>query len=202
EKYSLNYDPNEEIITTVGASQAIDVAFRTILSPGDDVLLPGPIYPAYEPLIRIAGANPIYMDTTKTRFKATADLIEQYITEKTKCIVLPYPSNLTGVSLHASELKEIVALLKNKAIFIIADEIYSELTYTMPHTSLGQFSEIRDQLIIIQGLSKSHSMTGWRIGYLLAPKSIARHLLKVHQYNVSCPSSISQAAAIEALTAG
>ncbi|WP_102027523.1 aminotransferase A [Salirhabdus sp. Marseille-P4669] len=202
EKYHLQYNPEDEIITTVGASQAIDNAFRTILSEGDEVLLPGPIYPGYEPLITLAGARPVYMDTTKTDFKVTPELIESHITNKTKCIVLPYPSNPTGVSLTEEELKGIVRALKDKPIFIIADEIYSELTFDYPHVSIGQFQEIRDQLIIVQGLSKSHSMTGWRIGFLLAPKEIAKHILKVHQYNVSCPSSISQVAAIEALTKG
>ncbi|MBB6454840.1 aminotransferase [Salirhabdus euzebyi] len=202
EKYELNYDPETEIIATVGASQAIDITFRTVLRPGDEVILPGPIYPGYEPLIRLAGATPIFADTTKTNFKVTAELLNEYITPKTKCIVLPYPSNPTGVSLTRGELKEIVDVLKGKPIFVLADEIYSELSYETEHVSIGTFPELRGQTIIVQGLSKSHSMTGWRIGYLLAPKNIAKHILKVHQYNVSCPSSISQYAALEALKNG
>jgi aminotransferase len=202
EKYSLDYDPNQEIITTVGASQAIDISFRTILSQGDEVILPGPIYPGYEPLIKLAGATPVYVDTTKTNFKVTRTLLEKHITNKTKCIVLPYPSNPTGVSLTKAELAEIADLIKGKSIFLLADEIYSELSFLDKHHSIGQFTDIREQLIIVQGLSKSHSMTGWRIGYLLAAENIAKHILKVHQYNVSCPSSISQYAALEALTKG
>ncbi|MRG85589.1 aminotransferase A [Salinibacillus xinjiangensis] len=202
EKYALQYDPNDEIITTVGASQAIDITFRTILNAGDEVILPGPIYPAYEPLIRLAGAKPIFADTRDHGFKATAEVLESYITEKTKCIVLPYPSNPTGVSLSKEELEDIVNLVKNKSIFILADEIYAELIYEKSHVSIGTFPEVKEQTIIVQGLSKSHSMTGWRIGYVLAPRTIAQHLLKVHQYNVSCPSSISQHAALEALTEG
>jgi aminotransferase len=202
EKYQLQYDPEEEIIVTVGASQGIDITFRTILQDGDEVLLPGPIYPGYEPLIHLAGGKPVLMDTRQTGFKVTPALIEKYITDKTKCIVLPYPSNPTGVSLTKQELEDIANVVKGKPLFILADEIYSELTYSYHHTSIGEFKEIRDQLIIVQGLSKSHSMTGWRIGYLLGPKYLMHHILKVHQYNVSCPTSISQYAALEALTNG
>ncbi|GAA0494310.1 aminotransferase A [Salinibacillus aidingensis] len=202
EKYGLQYDPKHEIIATVGASQAIDITFRTILSPGDEVILPGPVYPGYEPLIRLAGATPVFADTRNHDFKATADVLESYITDRTKCIVLPYPSNPTGVTLTKEELQEIAELIQGKSIFLLADEIYAELTYEKPHVSIGSFPAVREQTIIIQGLSKSHSMTGWRIGYVLASENIAKHLLKVHQYNVSCPSSISQYAALEALTEG
>ncbi|QHS22082.1 aminotransferase A [Virgibacillus sp. MSP4-1] len=202
EKYGLQYDPEHEIIATVGASQAIDITFRTILSPGDEVILPGPVYPGYEPLIRLAGATPVFADTRGHDFKATADILEPYITDRTKCMVLPYPSNPTGVSLTKDELREIAELIQGKSIFLLADEIYAELTYETPHVSIGSFPAVREQTIIIQGLSKSHSMTGWRIGYVLASENIAKHLLKVHQYNVSCPSSISQYAALEALTEG
>ncbi|WP_455675880.1 aminotransferase A [Pradoshia sp.] len=200
EKYSLNYDSASEIIVTVGASQAIDIAFRTILQQGDEVILPGPVYPGYEPLIKLAGAVPVYADTTDTSFKMTKDVIEPYMTEKTKCIVLPYPSNPTGVSLTREELTEIAEFLRGKDIFVLADEIYSELTLDRKHTSIG--SMLKEQTILINGLSKSHAMTGWRIGILMAPSEIAKHMLKVHQYNVSCASSISQMAALEAMQNG
>ncbi|WP_407268177.1 aminotransferase A [Radiobacillus sp. PE A8.2] len=202
EQYDLSYDADSEVIVTVGASQAIDITLRTILQPGDEVLLPGPIYPGYEPLIRLAGGIPVHVDTADNQFKFTRELIANYITDKTKCIILPYPSNPTGVTLTKNELHEIATELENKDIFILADEIYSELTYEQKHASIGIFSEVSNKTIIINGLSKSHSMTGWRIGYILAPKWLAEHLLKVHQYNVSCASSISQYAALEALTAG
>lgn len=198
--YSLEYDPVEEILVTVGASQAIDIAFRTILSPGDEVILPGPVYPGYEPLIQLAGGKAVHVDTRNTAFKITPELIEAKLTEKTKCIVLPYPSNPTGVSLMREELGEIADLVRGKEVFILADEIYSELTLDRNHTSIG--SIIKDQTIIINGVSKSHSMTGWRIGFLMAPKSIVKHMIKVHQYNVSCATSISQMAALEALKNG
>ncbi len=198
--YSLEYNPDDEILITVGASQAIDIAFRTILRPGDEVILPGPVYPGYEPLIHLAGGKAVHVDTRSTSFKLTPQLITASLTEKTKCIVLPYPSNPTGVSLTKDELEEIAELVRGKDIFILADEIYSELTLDRNHTSIG--SIIREQTITINGLSKSHSMTGWRIGFLMAPKDIVKHMIKVHQYNVSCASSVSQMAALEAMKNG
>ncbi|MPQ26024.1 aminotransferase A [Bacillus paralicheniformis] len=199
-KADLNYEAESEIIVTTGASQAIDSAFRTILSPGDEVILPGPVYPGYEPIIKMCGAAPLIIDTTSHGFKLTAKLIEEALTPKTKCVVLPYPSNPTGMTLSEEELKDIASLLKGRNVFVLSDEIYSELTFDRPHHSIA--SVLRDQTIVIGGLSKSHSMTGWRIGFLFAPKEIAKHILKVHQYNVSCASSISQKAALEAVTNG
>nr|WP_195257720.1 aminotransferase A [Bacillus paralicheniformis] len=199
-KADLNYEAESEIIVTTGASQAIDSAFRTILSPGDEVILPGPVYPGYEPIIKMCGASPLIIDTTSYGFKLTAKLIEEALTPKTKCVVLPYPSNPTGMTLSEEELKDIASLLKGRNVFVLSDEIYSELTFDRPHHSIA--SVLRDQTIVIGGLSKSHSMTGWRIGFLFAPKEIAKHILKVHQYNVSCASSISQKAALEAVTNG
>lgn len=200
EKYGLTYSPNNEIITTVGASQAIDCTFRTILETGSEVILPSPVYPGYEPLIKLAGGTPVYVDTTKTDFKLTAELLAPYITEKTRCIVLPYPSNPTGVTLTDGELREIADLVRGKDLFVLSDEIYSELVYEGSHHSIAK--HIWEQTIVINGLSKSHSMTGWRVGFVFAPEAIAKHLLKVHQYNVSCATSISQKAALEALTIG
>lgn len=176
--------------------------FRTILNPGDEVILPAPIYPGYEPLITLAGAKTVHVDTSNHQFKMTKELLKQAITDNTKCIVLPYPSNPTGVSLTHSELKELVEVLKDKNIFILADEIYSELVYDFDHTSIASFQEVANRTIVINGVSKSHSMTGFRIGYVLAPRWLTAHLLKVHQYNVACASSISQYAALEALTHG
>lgn len=199
-KYDLAYNPDSEIIVTTGASEAIDIAFRTILEEGTEVILPGPVYPGYEPIIRLCGAVPVYVDITTNSFRFTAELISQFITDKTRCIVLPYPSNPTGVSLNKQELVDIATLLADKDIFILADEIYSELLYDQQHVSIASFS--REKTIVINGLSKSHSMTGWRIGFLFAPENISNQLLKVHQYNVTCASSISQKAAIEALTNG
>ncbi|PFB82092.1 aromatic amino acid aminotransferase [Bacillus thuringiensis] len=201
DNYDLHYSPENETIVTIGASEAIDVAFRTILEPGTEVILPAPIYPGYEPIIRLCGATPIFVDVRETGFRLTADALKNAITEKTRCIVLPYPSNPTGVTLSTEELKDIVDVLKDKNIFVLSDEIYSELVYEQKHTSIAHFPEMREKTIVINGLSKSHSMTGWRVGLLFAPSYLARHILKVHQYNVTCATSIAQYAAIEALTA-
>ncbi|MEK3805129.1 aminotransferase A [Bacillus sp. FSL H8-0547] len=200
EKYGLSYQGKDEVIVTAGASQAIDIAFRTILSPGSEVILPGPVYPGYEPIISLCGAKAVHADTTGHGFKLTAELISRHLTEKTRCVVLPYPSNPTGVTLDEEELMKIAELLKGKDLFILSDEIYSELVFDGKHRSIASF--LRDQTIVINGLSKSHSMTGFRIGFVFAPAAISKHLLKVHQYNISCASSISQKAALEALTAG
>ncbi len=199
EKYRLDYDENE-IIITAGASQGIDVTLRSILVEGDECILPGPVYPGYEPIIKLAGAKPVHIDTTSNGFKLDASLLKPAITSKTKCIILPYPSNPTGVSLTAEELEEIAELVRGRGIFVVADEIYSELTFDRSHRSMAEF--LRDQTIVINGLSKSHSMTGWRIGMVMAPKAVSQHLLKVHQYNVSCATSVSQKAALAALTKG
>jgi aminotransferase len=201
-KYQLKYDPADEIITTIGASQAIDCAFRTILDKNTEVILPGPVYPGYEPIIHLCGATPVHVDTRQNGFKLTADLIRPYLSDRTRCIVLPYPSNPTGVTLSKQELEEIADLVRDRDLFILSDEIYSELIYDGSHLSIATLPGMREKTIVINGLSKSHSMTGWRIGFLFAPAVITQHLLKVHQYNVSCASTISQKAAFEALMSG
>ncbi len=201
-KYNLEYNPTNEVIVTIGASQAIDCTFRTILDQDCEVILPGPVYPGYEPIIRLCGAKPIHVDTRHNDFKLTAELIEPFLTDRTRCIVLPYPSNPTGVTLSRSELEEIATLVKDREIFILSDEIYSELVFEGTHLSIATLPGMREKTIVINGLSKSHSMTGWRVGFLFAPEKIAKHLLKVHQYNVSCATTISQKAAFEALTKG
>ncbi|MGP4079694.1 aminotransferase A [Pseudalkalibacillus sp. R45] len=202
EKYSLEYRAEDEVIATSGASEAIDISLRTLLVEGDEVILPGPVYPGYEPVIHLCGAKPVHVDTRHTGFKLTAPLIKEHLTERTKCVILPYPSNPTGVSLTRDEIEEIAELLKEKNLFVLSDEIYSELTYEEPHRSIASFQGMKGKTIVINGLSKSHSMTGWRIGYILGDAAITQHILKVHQYNVTCVSSITQAAAVEALTEG
>ncbi|MED0672347.1 aminotransferase A [Aneurinibacillus aneurinilyticus] len=202
QKYGLCYDAASEVIVTNGASEAIDIAFRTILEEGSEVILPGPVYPGYEPIIRLCGAVPVYVDTRHTDFKMTAALIGEKITEHTRCVILPYPSNPTGCTLEQKGIEEIAELLAGKEIFIISDEIYSELIYGETHRSIATLSTMREQTIVINGLSKSHSMTGWRIGFTFAPAYITEQMVKVHQYNATCASSISQYAALTALTEG
>lgn len=201
-KYGLKYGAADEIIVTTGASQALDITLRTILDEGSEVILPGPIYPGYEPLVRLCGGVPVYVDTRANGFKLTAELLEPHLTEKTRCIILCYPSNPTGRVLSATELSEMAQLLAQRNIFVISDEIYSELIYDAPHQSIAALPGMRNKAIVINGLSKSHSMTGWRIGFTLAPAYLSQHMVKVHQYNVTCASSISQYAALEALTSG
>ncbi|MCZ0703951.1 aminotransferase [Natronobacillus azotifigens] len=201
ELYQLDYKP-EQVLITVGASQAIDITLRTLLNAGDEVLLPGPVYPGYQPLIELAGGKATYIDTSNDNFKLTVDQLEKHITPKTKCVIIPYPSNPTGVSLTETELRGLSDVLKKHHIFIITDEIYSALTYHEDHFSMARIEEIKEKTIVINGLSKSHAMTGWRIGFLLAPQWLAPHLTKVHQYNVSCATSISQHAALAAITNG
>ncbi|WP_336077617.1 aminotransferase A [Paenibacillus sp. 203] len=201
-KYGLNYRGQDEVIVTNGASEALDITLRTILSPGDEVILPVPIYPGYEPLIRLSGGIPVFADTRNSGFKLTAKVLEPYLTERTKAVILGYPSNPTGRVMSREELEAVADLLKERDLFIISDEIYSELIYETPHVSIAALPGMRERTIVINGLSKSHSMTGWRIGFTLAPAEITQHMVKVHQYNVTCASSISQYAALEALTVG
>ncbi len=201
-KYSLDYDPATEIIVTNGASEAIDIAFRAILEEGCEVILPGPVYPGYEPIIKLCGAVPVFVDTTQNGFKMNADMIRSKLTMKTRCIILPYPSNPTGCVMDRDSLMEIISLLRDQEVFILSDEIYSELIYGEDHCSIAAEPGLREKTIVINGLSKSHSMTGWRIGFTLAPAYITQQMLKVHQYNATCASTISQHASIEALTCG
>ncbi|MBL0385715.1 aminotransferase A [Tumebacillus sp. ITR2] len=202
-RYGQQYDPETEVITTTGASEAIDITLRTILVPGSEVILPGPVYPGYEPIIKQCGAIPVYVDTRETGFKMTPEAIEAKLTDKTRAVLLPYPSNPTGVVLSREDLKGIGDLLRDREVFVVSDEIYSELVYSEEgHRSIVHEPGMRDKTIVINGLSKSHSMTGWRIGFTFAPAAISQHILKVHQYNVSCASSVSQYAALEALTHG
>lgn len=202
EKYQLSYQPENEIIITAGASQAIDTALRTLLDPGDDVLIPAPVYPAYEPVIRLAGASPVLIDTTASSFKLTVDQIKAHETARTKAVILPYPSNPTGVILTKDELVELGTFLSDRPYFILADEIYSELNESGQHTSISSIEGMREKTIVINGVSKSHAMTGWRIGFLMAPAYLITHMIKVHQYNISCAASISQYAALAAMTSG
>jgi len=200
-RYGLKYEPENEILVTIGASEALDIAFRTILDEGSEVILPAPIYPAYEPLIRLCGAIPVFIDTRETGFKLNAEMIKTKLTDKTRCVLLPYPSNPCGSILEKEELQEIADLLRDKEIFIISDEIYSELTYGTRHYSIASFPEMKEKSIVINGLSKSHAMTGWRIGFALAPTYLIEEMLKIHVYNTVCATSTSQYAALEALSA-
>jgi aminotransferase len=199
-KYGFTYDPQTEIIVTAGASEAMDTVFRTILEEGDEVIVPAPIYTGYEPLITLAGATPVYLDTTKTGFIPDPSQLEQLITPKTKAIVFNYPSNPTGATISHDTMDVLAAILTKYDIFIVSDEIYSENSFEGEHRSFAQYPELKNKLFLIHGLSKSHSMTGWRSGFLLAAEKWMQQALKVHAYNTICASVPSQHAAICALT--
>lgn len=198
-KYGFHYDPSSEILITNGASEGIDSTLRAILEEGDEVILPAPIYSGYEPVIHLAGAKPVYLNTSKTGFVPDALALESLITERTKAVILNYPSNPTGVTLPRDVMDKLVEILSKHNVFIIADEIYSENSYEEQHISFAEYPAVRDQLILIHGLSKSHSMTGWRIGFVMGPAHLIGHILKVHLSNSICASLPSQHAAIEAL---
>lgn len=198
-KYGLHYKPDSEILVTVGASEALDIAFRTILDEGSEVILPAPVYPAYEPLIRLCGAVPVFIDTRESGFKLNAERIRAKLTDKTRCVLLPYPSNPCGAILKEDELQDIASLLREKDVFILSDEIYSELTYGTAHRSIASFPGMREKTIVINGLSKSHAMTGWRVGFILTPKYLLEEMIKIHVYNTVCATSASQYASLAAL---
>ncbi|RUL48260.1 aminotransferase A [Lysinibacillus antri] len=201
-QYELGYNPQDEIIVTHGASGALQIALRAILEEGCEVIVAAPAYPGYIPLVELCGAVPVCVDTVSSNFVLTADLIEKHLTDKTRCIILPSPCNPVGTIIEDSELQKIAALLKDKEIFVLSDEIYSELIYEKTHKSIASYEGMRDKTIVINGVSKSHSMTGWRIGYTLAPTYITKEMIKLNGYYISCASSISQYAALEALTNG
>lgn len=200
-RYGFFYS-EEEIIVTNGASEALDTSLRSIIEPGDEILIPGPIYAGYIPLVETLGGKPIYIDTTHSDFKVTPELIETYFTNQTKAILLNYPTNPTGVILERSEVETLVHYLKTKEIFIISDEIYAENTFTGTHTSFAEYEEIRDQLLLIGGLSKSHSATGIRIGFLIGPEYLIEKLTFMHAYNCICANVPAQIACITALNEG
>ena len=200
DKYGFSYNPTKEIVITNGASEAIDTVFRTILEEGDEVILPAPIYSGYEPVIKFCGAKIVYLDTTNTGLQPSADELEKLITDKTKAILFNNPSNPTGMVIEKQVMDQLVEMLKDKEVYIVSDEIYSENTFLGEHVSFASYPELRDKLFYIHGVSKSHSMTGWRIGFILGPEKIMEHVLKVHLYNSICASLPSQYGALEALT--
>lgn len=197
--YGFSYDPEHEIVITIGASEGIDSVLRTILTEGDEVIIPAPVYSAYEPIVHLSGATVTYLDTSETNFFPDPQKLSQLITDQTKAVILNYPSNPTGVTFSKERMDELVNVLKRHDVFIISDEIYSENTFSGTHHSFASYPELRDKLFLLHGLSKSHAMTGWRIGYVLGPKRLMEQVLKVHLHNAICASLPSQFAAIEAL---
>ena len=204
EKYQLDYAPENEILVTIGATEALSATLTAILEEGDKVLLPAPAYPGYEPIVNLVGAEIVEIDTTENGFVLTPEMLGKAILEqgdKLKAVILNYPANPTGITYSREQLEALAAVLRKYEIFVICDEVYSELTYTgEAHVSLGTM--LRDQAIIINGLSKSHAMTGWRLGFIFAPATFTAQLIKSHQYLVTAANTMAQHAAVEALTAG
>lgn len=202
-RFALKYEPSDEIIVTVGGSEAIDAALRAVINPGDEVILPLPAFVCYEPIIELCGGKPVIVQTkAENKFKLTASELKAAITEKTKLLILPFPNNPTGAILEKSELEEIAKVLKNTNIAVLSDEIYAELTYGKKHVSIASIDGMRERTIIASGFSKAYAMTGWRLGYLAAPREIIHEIYKIHQYGIMCAPTASQFAGLEAINHG
>ena len=204
EKYNLSYDPETEILVTIGATEALSATLTAILEEGDKVLLPAPAYPGYEPIVNLVGAEIVEIDTTENDFVLTPEMLEKAILEQgnqLKAVILNYPANPTGVTYSREQMTALADVLKKYDVFVVCDEVYSELTYTeQPHVSIAEF--LPEQTIVINGLSKSHAMTGWRLGFTFAPAAFTAQLIKSHQYLVTAANTMVQFAGVEALTAG
>ena len=202
-RYDLHYEADGEIIVTVGGSEAIDMTFRAILNPGDEVIVPEPCFVCYAPLIEIMGAKavPLYTEV-KDKFKVTPEKLLPLITDKTKAIVLSYPNNPTGAIMTKEDLEKIAPIFIEKDILVLSDEIYSELTYGREHVSIASLPDMRERCVVVNGFSKAYAMTGWRLGYVAAPREIMTQILKLHQYGIMCASTASQFAGLEAIRNG
>lgn len=202
-RFHVLYDPADEIIVTVGASQALDVSLRAIINPGDEVIVVEPSFVSYAPLVALAGGVPIPIQTSgKQQFKLQPEQIEQVVTPKTKALIICSPNNPTGTVLHAEELAQIARIVAKHDLLVISDEIYAELCYDEQYTSFPAIAHMRERTILINGFSKGFAMTGWRLGFLAAPKTLATAILKIHQYTMMCAPTMAQYAAIEALKNG
>jgi aminotransferase len=200
--FGLEYDPEEEILITVGVSEGVDLAMRALLNPGDKVIIPVPSYVSYGPMTELAGGTPVFIDTTKTDLKLSPKDLEKAIDKKTKVLLLNYPSNPTGTSYTKKELEEFNRVLLRHNIFCITDEVYGDLTYDFPHTPFTTLAGAKTNTLYLDGFSKSYAMTGWRIGYACGPKDVIAAMTKIHQYTIMCVSITSQMAACEALQSG
>ncbi len=202
-KYNIKYDAEKEVLVTVGASEGIDLCMRALLDEGDEILVPEPSYVAYSPCITISGGVAVGVKCTfENKFKVQAKDVLNAITDKTKAIILPYPNNPTGGILEREELKEIAKVIIEKDLLCISDEIYSELTYGLHHTSIAEIDGMRERTVVLNGFSKSFAMTGWRVGYICGARELIVPMYKIHQYGIMCVPTPSQYAAIEALKQG
>ncbi|MBE6529142.1 MAG: aminotransferase class I/II-fold pyridoxal phosphate-dependent enzyme [Ruminococcaceae bacterium] len=203
-KYDLSYDPKTEVMVTVGGSEGIDAAIRAMVTPGDEVIIPQPSYVCYEPLVRLVGGIPVILETTAEHdFKVTPEMLSGALTERTKLLILPYPCNPTGAIMEKADLEALAAVLKDTNVVVLSDEIYAELTFGgLSHTSIASIDGMKERTVVVNGFSKTFSMTGWRLGYACAPEPILRQMVKIHQYAIMCAPTTAQYAAIEALRNG
>ncbi len=202
-RFELEYNYEKETIVTVGGSEAIDIALRAMLEPGDEVLIPQPCYVSYHPCTILAGGKPVIIELKgENDFKLTRKQLLEAITDKTKMLILAFPNNPTGAIMDYDDLKDIVDVIIDKDLFVISDEIYSELTYGRKHVSIASFPGMKERTIVINGFSKSYAMTGWRLGYACGPALIIEQMVKIHQFAIMCAPTTSQYAGIEALKHG
>ena len=202
-RFHLQYDPLKEILITVGGSEGIDNAFRAMLDPGDEVLIPQPSYVSYEPCCILAGGVPVIIELKEeNQFRLTAEELEAAITPKTKMLVLPFPNNPTGAVMEKSDLQAIAQVVIDHDLYVLSDEIYAELCYLEEHTSIASLPGMKERTVVINGFSKSHAMTGWRLGYACGPQIIMDQILKIHQFAIMCAPTNSQYAAVEAMRNG
>ena len=202
-KQNLEYNFRNEVIVTVGGSEAIDIALRAMLNPGEEVIIPQPCYVSYEPCAVLAGGVPVIIDLkAENEFRLTAEELEAAITEKTKCLILAFPNNPTGAIMTKEDLEKIAKVIIEKDIIVISDEIYAELTYDREHVSIATLPGMQERTILINGFSKAYAMTGWRLGYACGPANIIEQMTKIHQFAIMCAPTTSQYAAVEALKNG
>ena len=200
---NIEYDPNSEIIVTVGGSEAIDIGLRAVINPGDEVIIPQPSYVSYEPCAILADAKPVIIDLkAENDFRLTPDELLDAITDKTKVLILPFPNNPPGAIMEKEDLEKIAKIVIENDILVMSDEIYSALTYKGKHVSIASLDGMKERTILINGFSKAYAMTGWRLGYACGPKEIIRQMTKIHQYAIMCAPTTSQYAAVEALKKG
>ena len=202
-RFDVQYDPKKEAIITVGGSEAIDIALRAMVDPGDEVIVPQPSYVSYEPCAILAGAKPVIIELkNEDDFRLTAQELEDAITDKTKILILPFPNNPTGAIMERQDLEKIAKICIEKDIFVLSDEIYAELTFKNDHVSIASLPGMRERTIVINGFSKAYAMTGWRLGYAMGPEEIIAQMTKIHQFAIMCAPTTSQYAAVEAVRNG
>ena len=202
-RFSLDYDPESEILITVGGSEAIDIAIRSMVTSGDEVIIPEPCFVCYAPIVRLSGGDPVSLPLSeKNRFKLTVEDLKKVFSKRTKLLILPFPNNPTGAVMTEEDLAPIAAFIRDTDVAVLSDEIYAELTYGRKHVSIASLEGMRERTVIASGFSKAYAMTGWRLGYTAAPFQITSQMFKIHQYAIMCAPTASQFAAVEALEQG